>query len=242
MNPNKSTSWCFSGFTLLELLIAIALMDVIALTLYSSMYIGFRAKENSNALLKPHQTVTPVFEIMREDFSNVLAPDGILAGLFEGADVPWENRQDSDTLSFFNAGYFPGEGELASNIIKVQYALADDLIRKQVVLKRYTTKNLLSPRTLEPSEEIICRGLSGFDVKYYDGSVWLEEWDSAENDNQLPLGVQVTLSLLDEQLAERPGSSRMDIDLRYRKYTRTFMLTAAGQAAPEEEGQGEQTP
>lgn len=236
MMRNKSKSCFTAGFTLLELLIAIALMDVIALTLYSSMYIGFRAKKNSHAILKPYQTVTPAFEYLREDFSNVLTPNGILAGPFVGEDVPWENQQDSDTLNFFNAGYHPSDGEIASNIIEVQYALADDTVRSQVVLKRYVTKNLLAPQAVEPaSEEVVCRGLCGFDVKYYDGSTWLDSWDSAANDNKLPLGVQVTLTLLNDQVR----TARVSDDERFLKFTRVFMLSTADQSTQEQDEQGQ---
>lgn len=238
MKRNKLKSDRPTGFTLLELLIAIALMDVIALTLYSSMYIGFRAKKNSQTILRPHQTVTPVFEIMREDFASILVPDGILAGVFEGSNVPWEDGQDADTLSVYTAGYFPSDAEIASNVIKVQYALDHDRIREQIVLKRYTTKNLLSPGTVEPTEEIICRGLSGFDVKYYDGTAWLDEWDSATNDAQLPLGVQVTLTMLDEE-SVGVRASRLGLDKRYRQFTRVFAFAVAGQdAQQEEDGEG----
>jgi type II secretion system protein J len=226
---------CFSaGFTLLELLIAIALMDVIALTLYSSMYIGFRTKTNSRAILKPYQTVNPAFEVIREDLFNVLEPDGILAGVFVGEDVPWENRQNADTLSFFSAGYHPSEGEIASNVIKVGYVLGNDTIRRQVVLKRLTTKNLLAPSAVEAQEEVICRGLAGFDVKYYDGTTWLETWDSTANENQLPRGVQVTLTLLKE---EPTRSSRMDDYDPYRHFTRTFLLSAGNQEPAQEDSQ-----
>ena len=234
MKHNKRTSCYLTGFTLLELLIAIALMDVIALTLYSSMYISFRAKNNSRAILKPYQTVNPAFEIIREDLASVLEPDGILAGIFEGEDVPWENRQDSDTLSFFSAGYHPAEGEIASNVIKVQYALGNDPIRKQVILQRLTTKNLLAPHAVEPQAEVICRGLSGFDVKYYDGTTWLESWDSTANENQFPQGVQVTLTIYEE---EPSRSSRTDTYDPYRHFTRTFMLSSIGQPTAAQTGQ-----
>lgn len=238
MMLNKQKICFLTGFTLLELLIAIALMDVIALTLYSSMYISFRAKNNSRSLLEPYQMVTPVFEFIGQDLSNALKPDGILAGVFVGEDVPWQNRQDADTLSFYNAGYHPSEGEIASNVIKVEYQLDVDDVRDQVVLKRLTTKNLLAPGTVEPQEEVVCRGLAGFDVKYYDGTTWLESWDSSENENQLPRGVRVTITILEEQSNR---SSRMDIDDLYRNFTRTFILSGASQEATQEgEGTGTQ--
>lgn len=233
MMHNKRTTCFTGGFTLLELLVAIALMDVIALTLYSSMYIGFRTKENSQAMLRPYQIINPAFETIRKDLANVLEPDGILAGVFVGEDVPWDNRQDADTLSFYSGGYHPAEDEIASNVVKVGYVLGTDTIRKQIILKRLVWTNLLSPRELEPqAEEVICRGLAGFDVQYFDGTAWLESWDSTANENQLPRGVRVTLTIYEE---EPTSATRMDNYDPFRGFTRTFMLGSPNSPAAEED-------
>lgn len=236
MKANR-TKYCCAGFTLFELLIAIALMDIIALTLYSSMYIGFRAKNTSVAVLKPYQMVTPAFEIIREDLSNVMTPDGILAGVFVGEDAAGDDQQDADTVSFYGDGYCPSEDEIASNVIKIEYLLEQDTERQQIVLKRLTTKNLLAPTEAEPEEEIICRGLTGFDVKYYDGSSWLDSWDSSEEDSQLPKGVQVSLTILEQQDTNRTARLQ-DNEKQYTSFTRTFVLSVAGEDM-QEEGQTE---
>ncbi len=225
---NDRTKKRFKGFTLLELLIAIALMDVIALTLYSSMYIGFRTKTNSRKILQPYQTVMPAFEFIRKDLSNALKPDGILAGIFVGEDVPWQNGQDADTLSFFSCGYYPDEEEQAAcNVVNVAYVLEQDTVRERVVLKRLTIKNLLSPGTVEPEEEVVYKGLAGFDIKYFDGSSWLDAWDSSSNDQTLPWGVQVTLTIFEDEKNRSPQAD----DDGYRNFTRVFMLGFASQEA-----------
>ncbi len=232
---NNRTKKSSKGFTLLELLIAIALMDIIALTLYSSMYIGFRTKTITRRTLKPYQTVLPAFEFIRKDLSNALKPDGILAGVFVGEDVSWRDRQDADMLSFYSCGYYPDEeDETASNVVNIAYVLEQDAERGQVVLKRLMTKNLLSPSTVEPEEEVICRGLAGFDIQYFDGSSWLENWDSSSNDQTLPWGVQVTLTIFEEEKNRSPQAD----DDGYRNFKRIFMLPFANQEAQEGGGAG----
>ena len=47
----------------------------------------------------------------------------------------------------------------------------------------------------EAEEEVICRGIRALDVKYYDGYDWLDSWDSATQDNGLPLAVEVSITL-----------------------------------------------
>jgi type II secretion system protein J len=229
---NKEIKTCFTaGFTLLELIVAIALMDLIALTLYSSMNIAFKTKQNTLAALEPYQSVTPIFEIIRKDLASVMNPDGILAGVFVGENVSFANLQDADTLSFYSAAYQPKENEIASNVIHVQYGLETDYERNQVVLKRFTTQNILSPTAIEPDEEVIGRNIAGFDIQYYDGTAWLDAWDSSEQNNTLPWGVRVTISILDEN---RGRFSKNDDP--YRHFSRIFMLPFANQEAAAEDG------
>lgn len=231
MMRNKRPTTC-SGFTLLELLIAIALMGMIAVTLYASMNIAFKAKQRGQASLEPYQRVVPIFEVIRRDLTSAMRPAGILAGIFEGQDVPYSNTQDADTISFYTAGYQPKEDETVSNVINVQYALEVDHDRDLVVFKRLVTRNLLAPTAADPDEEIIARDIAGLDIEYYDGETWLTGWDSSEQDAMLPWGVKVTIAILDEN---RSRFSRNDDPYRY--FTRIFVLPFAGEAetASEEE-------
>ena len=231
MMQNKKWTTCYAtGFTLLELIVAMALMNVIAVVLYSSMQIAFKTKERTVRSLEPYQSVTPIFEYIRRDLTSVMKPDGILAGLFKGENVPYSNLQDADTLSFYSAAYQPKEDEIASNVILVEYALETDLERDQVVLKRFMKKNILSPTAVEPEEEVIGRNIDGFDIQYYDGTTWVDTWDSSEQDSTLPWGVQVTISILDKNRS--PNSLNKD---PYRYFTRIFMLPFANQETSEED-------
>jgi len=237
MMQNKVNKTCLTaGFTLLELIVAIALMDVIALTLYSSMNVAFKTRQTTLDSLKPYQSITPIFEFIRKDLTSAMSPDGILAGVFVGESVPFTNLQDADTLSFYSAAYQPKENEITSNVIHVQYALENDYDRDQIVLKRYTVKNILSPIAVEPDEEVIGRNIDGFDIQYYDGTAWLDDWDSSVEDSTLPWGVRVTISILDKN---RSRFSRNDDPYRY--FSRIFMLPFANQEVPVEDGAEEET-
>ena len=227
MMQNKQTKFCCrEGFTLLELIVAMALMDVIAVALYACMHTAFKSKESAQASLKPYRSVMPVFEHIRKDFTSAMKPDGILAGVFEGNDVSFTDLQDADTLGFYTACYHPKEDEIASNVIYVQYTLENDDERDQIVLKRLTTKNLLSPTATEAAEEVIARNITGLDIQYFDGTAWLDNWDSSEEDATLPWGVKVTVSMIDEN---RGRFSKNDDPYRY--FTRVYMLPFANQAA-----------
>ncbi len=218
------------GFTLLELIVAIALMDVIAVSLYASMHIGFTAKKNTQAAMIPYRTVLPVFEIIRNDLICAMPPTGILGGAFLGEDATDAAQKDADVLSFYTDSYQPAAGEIACNIIYVQYGLEEDSRRGGRVLKRKTIKNLLSTKTIIPDEEIIGRNIYGFDVKYYDGYTWLDTWTSSTQDNTLPRGVRITLDLSPEsrRAGQTPEETRGTV------FTRTYMLASSSLAAEQE--------
>ena len=60
---------------------------------------------------------------------------------------------------------------------------------------------------------MLCRGVRSFSLRYFDGMEWLDTWDSGMEDNVLPLAVEVTLELVNEDSvdADRAGyrSSRV---------------------------------
>ena len=233
----KQTKTCYAaGFTLLELLVAMALMNVIAVALYSSMHIAFKTKKNTLASLEPYQSITPIFEIIRNDLTSAMNPNGILAGAFVGENVPFTNLQDADTLSFYSSAYQPKENELTSNVIHIQYGLETDYERDQIVLKRLTFKNILSPTAIEPDQEVIARNIAGFDIQYYDGTSWLDAWDSNEQDQTLPWGVRITISILDENRGRYSQNNDP-----YRHFSRIFMLPFANQETSAENGTAQVT-
>jgi general secretion pathway protein J len=222
MQKNNKTFRSLGAFTLLELIVAMALMDVIAVALYSSMYTAFNAKEKSRDSLKPFETVTPAFEYIRKDLVSAMQPDGILAGVFVGESHPGQNDLDADTMSFYTCSYQPADNEIASNVVHIEYALDADPDQDQMVLKRLIIKNTLSPTALDPREEIVGRNISGLDLQYYDGSTWVDEWDSSVENAQLPWAVKVTLTIYD------PESNRSS-EQGMRDFTQIFMLLSANQ-------------
>ena len=52
-----------------------------------------------------------------------------------------------------------------------------------------------------PEEEILCRNVRSFEMKYYDGSAWQDDWDSTTLNNALPLAVSFTIQM------DPPGST-----------------------------------
>lgn len=193
MKIERHNKLFLKGFTLLELIVAVTLMNLIALTLYSSMYIGVKAKKSVTEVIKPYRTVIPAFDQIKKDLQSVMRPTGLLAGNFQGDDGVGLNK--SDTLCFHCCSFQPADDQKASNIVLVEYVIGTDSQTKRTLLVRRITTNLLSSKTAGYEDEIVCSGIVFLDFKYYDGFNWVDSWDSTTRNNELPYAVKVSLSI-----------------------------------------------
>jgi hypothetical protein len=110
------------------------------------------------------------------------------------------------------AGFVPGAGDVRMVDLFVQaYPTGNALVRR-------VTANLLSPSTPTYYDEVVCRGVRSFNLRYFDGSAWQESWDSTLQDNNAPTAVEVTLELLRGD-AEQP---------RVVRFTRVFLVSTSG--------------
>ncbi len=111
---------------------------------------------------------------------------GILIGPFEGA---------VDTVNFCTSGPEP-EADLQGDVREVVFLLVPDPNASggQMLVRRVYT-NLLAQPILTPPDVVVCRNVQSIAFSYYDGTQWGDTWDSTQQSNALPLGVQITLTL-----------------------------------------------
>jgi prepilin-type N-terminal cleavage/methylation domain-containing protein len=92
------------AFTLLELLVALAMAGIIAGSLYSALRIGFRARTSAEAGVEPVRTAELATALLRSDFESALPATGTLAGPFVGVDGTGDGGLAADTVEFFTVG------------------------------------------------------------------------------------------------------------------------------------------
>ena len=109
------------------------------------------------------------------------------------------------------ANFVPGSGDVRMiDLLVVPSQTGNVLVRR-------VTTNLLSPSTPPYYDEVVCRGVRSFNLRYFDGSDWLDQWDSTLQDNASPTAVEVTLEL-----------QRGDADQpRVIRFTRVFLLSCS---------------
>lgn len=193
------------GFTLLELLLAVAMIATLGLALYASMSIGFRARRSAHAQVAAMREASIVMDIAQQDLQSVLPPRGTLAGPFIGNPTNATTGIASEgSLDFYTLGrdaMSPADEEKEAPFSEgprhVQLVLQAGAESGRGVLVRRVTRNLLATSTAEADEEVLARNVSAFDLRFFDGETWQTAWDSTQLADTLPVAVELTIELAD---------------------------------------------
>lgn len=179
------------AFTLLELLLAIAITAILAATVYASLMVATHTRERAAEAVGKDRALTLAMDLIRRDLQAAPPPTGTMAGAFIG-----EDDNTIDTVSFTTTNAYLPPNDRLSDLINVNLLLIEDVYSedsRSMMLVREITTNLLSATTTEPQIQVLARGITGMDLAYSDGADWLDDWDSTQHDNTLPLAVKITL-------------------------------------------------
>jgi len=152
------------------------------------------------------RTAETAIGLVARELESALPPTGLLAAEFYGEDETNSDGQDADTLLFTSCGHTPVEDVVGCDVRQVELAFGQSADGEARALLRYVTANLLAPETVDAEESVLCRGVRGFNLRYYDGMDWQDTWDSTVVDNALPIAVEITLEV-DREDREIPLSS-----------------------------------
>jgi general secretion pathway protein J len=197
----------YRGFSLLELLVAMSLMIVVSSCLYGSLKMGFEAKRTALVAVEPDSAALQVIELIKDDLRGTLPPIGTFANSFVGTDSRLGQNEDTDSLLFFTTNVVASKTSLPAGMSKVELMLEQNEQGDNYRLVRKVTTNLLSPREVEPEEQVLCRSVKSLNFRFYDGNDWLDQWDSATDANAVPLAVEVDLKIAYDDSKAKGASS-----------------------------------
>ena len=162
---------CPSAFTLLELLLAMAITVIVAGTLAGSLYAAYRVKNAAERAIEVVRATSAAGDIFSRDLTYTLPATGILAGIFTG---------DIVSVSFYASGTEP-RATTQGDCKLIEYGLipATDGKSDQMLSRRVTT-NLLAPTVTDAPDEQSCRNVTLFSLRYFDGTEWQDSWVSTQ--------------------------------------------------------------
>ena len=176
------------GFTLLELLVALALLVIIASAVYGSYFTVIRGRNDAVAGMEALRETTATLALLRKEISSALYRNGDkkLSFVVEDRDQfgkPASNLTLS-TLGMTRSGDTP-----SSDLRVVSYRMREK--EGKLLLARAEKELFLD---LEPQQYPQMEDLEGFLVECQDNGKWVRSWDTALN-GKLPEAVRITLSV-----------------------------------------------
>ena len=190
------------GFTLLELVVSIAMVAILSVGLYTTLSIAFdardRVREQTAAPTRAAIALTTIRHELEQAMPMTQVDTGIVGPMIGTASSVEFYRTGRDTTDAESAA----ADTLSEGVRWTALSLEFDDASGTAALVRRIDRNLLSERPVEPEPQVLLTGLTGLVFRYYDGSGWADSWDSTQNNNGLPLAIEVTV--------EVPQETRLD--------------------------------
>lgn len=185
------------AFTLIEMVVSLAVMGLLGASLVTAATIAFRARDAAAQQVVAVREAMIALDVIEQELSGALPPSesSPLSAGFVGFESGTA-QSPAGTIEFCALASDAGaasDDPLAEGARWVQIGLVSD--GQSSALVRSINRNLLATIQEEPAQEVLLSGVSAFTVRFYDGADWLDEWDSANYGNSLPLAIEITLEL-----------------------------------------------
>jgi len=184
------------GFTLIEALLAMALLATLGAIVFGSLLTTTQVVDAGRAAASREQTIRRVLRLMAEE----------LAVGVKDTTFPWvgvngtQDGQSADTVAFVTRGDGVGrQAALESEVIRVIYTREGDR------LIRFVRRNLYGLTDESVDQINLATKVKGFNVRYYSkqSQAWLDEWSSTG-----PLPTALLLEITFQESTAEPYTIR----------------------------------
>jgi general secretion pathway protein J len=199
MNPKPETRNPKQAFTLLELLLAIAVMAIVLIAINAVFFSAMRLRESTTAAVDGALPVEQTLAMIRRDLEGAMTPNsnGVFSGDFKVGDVTTLGLNQPVDLELYTTTAVLHEDEPWGDVQKVTYELRPSADRSSPGqdLFRSVTRNLLATVTPVPDDQWLMSGVESVEFSCYDGTEWRDYWDTTMTDTNLPAAVRVRIQL-----------------------------------------------
>jgi len=217
-----------SGFTLMELLLAMGVTCIIAVTLFASLRVALKARDSAQSMMEPARAAQVALDLIGQDLESALPPPPSTTGTTTSLIEPFEGVDGGDgtgdTLEYFAVNSGNGNGDAdptrGDGVKKIDLDVESVSNDGSLALVRKVTHNLLAPVVPDPDVEVLCRNVVHFNIRYLSNDIWNDSWDSTAQGDTLPVAVEVSFDI------QRPANS---VDKTPYHALRVFYLAGANQ-------------
>lgn len=193
-----------NGFTLLEILIALAIFAVIVSILFPAFIGTFRNMEAAETDSEIYQMARITLDRMTEDLASAYLSQDVS---FMGMDNTI-NGQGADSVRFMSRAHLAfNERQSLDGNAQLAYYIKEGEEEKGLILYRSDTLELREAPEEGTGGLILCQGLSAAQLTYQDADGEAhDEWDSSSivYKNRLPLKVSILLEFVNQADPESP--------------------------------------
>jgi general secretion pathway protein J len=184
-----SSIWRNNGFTLLELLVALALLVILSGALYGTYFSLMRGRDTAVKKIDERREMSVTLDQLRRELSAAFYNSNNRMLHFVVEDRDYFGKHAS-TLDFTALAPPRSDQQTMSDQVQLIYKGVEK--DKKLLLSRQE-KDLYV--TIDPLPYPQMEELEGFLVECYDGGKWVRTWDTALNNGNLPKCVKITVSL-----------------------------------------------
>ena len=205
-----------SGFTLLEVLLAFAILAFITSILWGTFSQTNTIKQRTEAVQDRAHAARVALMRMSREIEMAFLSDSENPALAEKRTMfVSDQARGMDSLQFSSMGKqrLRADVKEADTSVVSYYAQSDPEDPSVVNLIRRETRRLqpVDPRTLKGEAYILCPGISRLDFSFYDfkANDWRDDWTTNGADARLylPTHVRISLTIFDERGIEQTYTS-----------------------------------
>lgn len=253
MSPCNNMNWKCSRFTLFEVLLALFITILLFASVNAVLSSAFTTRQKFSAHFKLASRTTKAISLIAEDMEHAVAVYQLNLTGFTGSDEE-EMGLPADSIEFNTTTSIFSKASDDVSITNVRYYLAEykntegDFVQDALELRRETmsvykalenSKQKSTQFEDDPDEELdvgIIRGVTGFNVRYFNGTEWNDEWKSGAGAD-LPDAIYIELRISPEAIMNpRQYEMVSEQELAFKQYItiKQGTLDDAGEKLPEE--------
>jgi len=187
------------AFTLIEVLLAMAMVAVVLSAMSAVFYSALHLRDKVSSTLDDSLPLHQATAILRRDLLNAVPPGGVLAGDFRtGTAGNGFVAPPNSSLEFYTSTGVIDDNTPWGDIQKVTYQLRNPVDRTGTTGKdliRSVSRQLLSTLAEEPNDRRLMGNVENLEFSCHDGIDWRNSWDTSLGNSSLPTAVRVRIQL-----------------------------------------------
>lgn len=225
MKTTYSTKRGCSGFTLMELVLAMGICAIVLAAINAVFFSALRLREVTMQAVDESLPVQQALATLRRDLQCAMPPstNGVLSGDFKVGDVTSLGLNQNVAIELYATTGALHENEPWGEVQRVTYELKPSAAGASAPGKdliRSVTRNLLATITPSPDDQWMMSNVERLDFDCYDGTQWRNAWDTTTGDTNLPVAVRVRIQLAGNEagspLSQQPIVIVVPIDTQSR--------------------------